>query len=179
MMSLLQTDSDHPHYQRDYAISIDHVGLCHAAWKQSEPAFECFQQSLRMRRGLLSDASGNHLNERDLSISHTLLGDLRFAERLFEEALRHYRDSLEIDSKLAERLPHHTGVLRDLAVTHWYLGLTHQIMGKPAAARGNFEAYLSTLGKCRHFPDQRRLIRFGEERLRGLSKTKRAKISKK
>ncbi|MCA3348788.1 MAG: hypothetical protein INF56_18485 [Roseomonas sp.] len=98
---------------------------------------------------------GNTQWQRDLSISHDLIGNVLRAQGDLPGALRAYQAGMAIRMSLTERDPGNTHWQRDVFVSRWRLADIHLLLGERAAARPHAEAALALARDRRaRFPDQ-------------------------
>ena len=80
--------------------------------------------------------------QRDLSVSHNILGNVAVAAGDLAAARAAYQAGLDIAARLAAADPANTGWQRDLSVSHNKLGDVAVAAGDLAAARAAYQAYL-------------------------------------
>ncbi|MGJ8643654.1 MAG: TIR domain-containing protein [Luteolibacter sp.] len=81
----------------------------------------------------------NNTNFRDLSVSHTKLGNLHLRLGETSAALSHYEEGMKIVEKLVAHKPNQTLFQRDLTVYHDKLGDLRLSLGESTAALSHFE----------------------------------------
>ena len=95
-------------------------------------ALSAYQASLDIAERLARADPSNAGWQRDLSVSHEKIGDLRQARGDLDGALSAYQASLDIRERLARADPSNAGWQRDLFVSYYKLGEIARKTGKPA-----------------------------------------------
>jgi tetratricopeptide (TPR) repeat protein len=102
-------------------------------------AFRCAQE----RAARLNETDPHNTGwQRDLSVSHNRIGDIRRAQGDLAGALDAYNKGLEIRARLAETDKHNTEWQRDLSVSHNKIGNVRLVQGDLASALDAYNKHL-------------------------------------
>ena len=104
--------------------------------------YERYRAGLAIAERLAAADPANTGWLRDLSVSHTRLGNLHMARGEGDAALERFRAGLAIRERLAATDPANTGWLRGLSVSHEKFGGLHVARGEGEAAIERFRASL-------------------------------------
>src|SRR5271166_1669962 len=102
-----------------------------------------YQASLAIRERLAKADPGNADWQRDLSVSHNKIGDVRQAQGDLAGALASYQASLAIAERLAKADPGNADWQRDLSVSRNRIGDVQRAQGDLAGALASYQASLA------------------------------------
>ena len=108
--------------------------MCSVAQGDLAGALTAYRDGLEIAARLAASDPGNAGWQRDLSVSHIKIGDVRVAQGDLAGALIAYQDSLDIAARLAASDPGNAVWQGDLAVSHFKIGNVRVAQGDLAGA---------------------------------------------
>ncbi len=130
------------------------LGNGHKAEHELDEAVECLQRSLELQP-ISADLDAEAIHRRADILDR--LGDCRFLQGRYDEAVKRYQRSAELLDALihhGKRLPWSAG---DMSVAYYSLGLTYLAMGQAAKARGALKRAVGIQKRLvKDFPDETR-----------------------
>ena len=107
---------------------------------RSARALEAYQRAQRAAQGRLVEVPGDLAWLRELSVSHSRIGNVQSAQGDLGGALKSFQAGTEIARKLAERDPGNAELQRDLVVSHVKIGEVQRAQGDLGGALKSFQA---------------------------------------
>jgi len=102
-----------------------------------------YRAALAIRERLAKTNPGNADWQRDLSVSHMKIGDVRVAQGDRPGALASYQGALAIAERLAQADPGNVGWQRDLSIAHERIGDVQVAQGDRPGALASYQATLA------------------------------------
>ena len=136
---------EHANALSEAASAWTHLGDTRETLGRSEEALLAFERARHFDERIASAAPGDFERQRDLSVSHNKIGEVKMAQGDLAGALAAFGAGMEIARRLAEADPGNAGWQRDLAVSHHRLGSMKARMGDEAGAVESLRAVLGVL----------------------------------
>lgn len=129
-------------HQTSLANAIEELGKVQSVHGTSEAAIEKYTEALKVRKTLVVGAPEDFGLQRDLAITHLLMGDALRAQGRLDDALGMFQSSLAISQRLFAHDPRNAYWMEDLAHSHLRVGDIFRLRREPQEAIENFSKAL-------------------------------------
>lgn len=123
--------------KRDYAWSINLIGMAHTNLGKSAAGLDFHKQAMAILEEILAGDPKNTEWLRDQALTYNYMGDVLFSDRQIEPAFEQYRSSIAIREKLLALDKRNSRWMRDLFHAHHRISRIYESLGD----RANFDAH--------------------------------------